>query len=425
MAIPKYNIKRDLTPKSKYGAYSVRLRVSSQSRRTDLHTGITLAEGQWKDGRVKSNCIINGFEGNILNDLLREQEEFVSTYFNNCALRSEPINLEELKKQFNYTFKNTDQARSEEFFYVMNSYIENTAQTKSWNSRYKDEWVRVMEGLRTYKSSTNWSSLSEAYMNGYLQFLSKTMLNEKIKKNLEKLREFLNWAKLKKYPVNDDFFLYKPKLQSSNKQVRYLTIEEVSKLIELDLSSRVALEQTRDFFIFQCFTALRYSDLQKLKKTNIIKKDECYYLDTLTKKDKDRINFRLAKPAVSIYLKYVDNDYDNGVLFPVLSNQKYNEHLKELGAAAEIEGVYVDYQCRLSKTTEVHSLRKDIQSHDARRTFVVTALNEGEELPTIALLTSHSDLKAMMPYILLHHKGKSKVIDAIDAAFDRTGEEQN
>lgn len=425
MAIAKYNIKRNLTPKSKYGAYSVRLRVSSQSRRTDLHTGITLADGQWKDGRIKSNCIINGIEGNLLNDLLREQEEFVSTYFNNCALRGEHINLEELKKQFNYTFKNTNEARSEEFFYVMNSYIENTAQTKSWNSRYKDEWMRVMEGLRTYKSSTNWSSLSEAYMNGYLQFLSKTMLNEKIKKNLEKLREFLNWAKLKKYPVNDDFFLYKPKLQSSNKQVRFLTIEEVSKLIELDLSSRVALEQTRDFFIFQCFTALRYSDLHKLKKTNIIKKDDCYYLDTLTKKDKDRINFRLAKPAVSIYLKYVDNDYDNGVLFPVLSNQKYNEHLKELGAAAEIEGVYVDYQCRLSETTEVHSLRKDIQSHDARRTFVVTALNEGEELPTIALLTSHSDLKAMMPYIILHHKGKSKVIDAIDAAFDRTGEEQN
>jgi integrase len=275
---------------------------------------------------------------------LREQEEFVSTYFNNCALRSEPINLEELKKQFNYTFKDTAEARSEEFFYVMNSYIENTAQTKSWNSRYKDEWVRVMEGLRTYKSSTNWSSLNEAYMNGYLQFLAKTMLNEKIKKNLEKLREFLNWAKLKKYPVNDDFFLYKPKLQSSHKEVRYLTIEEVSKLIGLDLSSRIALEQTRDFFIFQCFTALRYSDLQKLKKTNIIQEGDGYYLDTLTTKDKDRINFRLAKPAVAIYLKYIDYEYDNGVLFPILTNQKYNEHLKELGAVAEIEGEYVSLE---------------------------------------------------------------------------------
>ena len=423
MAIQKYSIKRDLTPPTKAGVSSVRLRVSSRCKRVDLHTGITLTDKQWKNDRVKQGCIVNGVESNLLNDLLREQEEFVSTYFNNCALRSEPINLEELKRQFNYTFKDTAESRSEEFFYVMNSYIENTAQTKSWNSRYKDEWVRVMEGLRTYKSSTNWSSLNEVYMNGYLQFLSKTMLNEKIKKNLEKLREFLNWAKLKKYPVNDDFFLYKPKLQSSHKEVRYLTIEEVSKLIKLDLSSRIALEQTRDFFIFQCFTALRYSDLQKLKKTNIIQEGDDYYLDTLTTKDKDRINFRLAKPAVAIYLKYIDYEYDNGVLFPILTNQKYNEHLKELGAVAEIEGEYVDYQCRLSETTEVHSLRKDIQSHDARRTFVVTALNEGEDVTTIALLTSHSDLNAMMPYIQLHNKGKGKVIDAIDAAFDRTDAE--
>ena len=168
---------------------------------------------------------------------------------------------------------------------------------------------------------------------------------------------------------------------------------------------------------------MRYSDLQKLKKTNIIQEGDDYYLDTLTTKDKDRINFRLAKPAVAIYLKYIYYEYDNGVLFPVLSNQKYNEHLKELGNVAQIEGEYVDYQCRLSETTEVRSLRKDIQGHDARRTFVVTALNEGEDVTTIALLTSHSDLKAMMPYIQLHNKGKSKVIDAIDAAFDRTDAE--
>mgnify|MGYP003310103967 CR=1 FL=1 len=113
----------------------------------------------------------------------------------------------------------------------------------------------------SYKSSTNWSSLSESYMNGYLQFLSQTMLNDKMKKNLEKIREFLNWAKLKKYPVNEDFFLYKPKLPSTDKAVRYLTIDEVSSLISLDLSANRSLEETRDYFIFQCFTALRYSDV--------------------------------------------------------------------------------------------------------------------------------------------------------------------
>jgi site-specific recombinase XerD len=255
-------------------------------------------------------------------------------------------------------------------------------------------------------------------MNDYLKFLARTMLNEKIDKNLEKVREFLKWAKLKKYPVNDDFFLYKPKLPSSHKEVRYLTTTEVSHLLELDLNNRIALEQTRDFFVFQCFTGLRYSDLQKLKRTNIIQEGEEYCLDILTKKDKDRIHYKLPKNAVSIYLKYAEFEYDDNALFPVLSNQKYNEHLKELGEIAGIEGEYVDYQCRLSEIEEVRSLRRDMQSHDARRTFVVMALNMGIDLNTIALLTSHSDLKAMRPYVQLNDKGKDKVIDAINAAFE-------
>ena len=185
----------------------------------------------------------------------------------------------------------------------------------------------------------------------------------------------------------------------------------------MDLSNRIALEQTRDFFVFQCFTGLRYSDLQKLKKSNVIQEGGEYCLDVLTQKDKDRVHYKLPKNAVLIYLKYEEFEYDDNALFPVLSNQKYNEHLKELGVMAEIEGEYVDYQCRLSEVEEVHSLRSDLQSHDARRTFVVIALNKGIDLTTIALLTSHSDLKAMRPYVQLNDKGKDRVIDAVNEEF--------
>jgi site-specific recombinase XerD len=396
----------------------VRLRVSAQSHRVDLHTGITLTPKQWGKDRVKQGCVVDGMDYNILNDSIRAQEDYIATYFRNCALRSELVDLENLKRQFNYAFKASPQMVSDDFFYVMQSYIDNTAQTKSWSARYKDEWERVMSGLHRFQPSTSWGSFTESYMNDYLKFLAKTMLNEKIDKNLEKVREFLKWAKLKKYPVNDDFFLYKPKLPSSHKEVRYLTTTEVSHLLELDLNNRIALEQTRDFFVFQCFTGLRYSDLQKLKRTNIIQEGEEYCLDILTKKDKDRIHYKLPKNAVSIYLKYAEFEYDDNALFPVLSNQKYNEHLKELGEIAGIEGEYVDYQCRLSEVEEVYSLRRDMQSHDARRTFVVMALNMGIDLNTIALLTSHSDLKAMRPYVQLNDKGKDKVIDAINAAFE-------
>ena len=154
------------------------------------------------------------------------------------------------------------------------------------------------------------------------------------------------------------------------------------------------------FFIFQCYTALRYSDLKQLRPCNIVKNDnDTYYIKLLTKKDKDRVCYRLAKRAIDIYKKYYIHTYDGGRLFPVLSNQKYNEHLKELGKFAGLTGEWIDYEYRLQEKIEVHTPKSDLSTHTARRTFVVTALNEGMKVEDIMKITSHSDFNAMKPYV--------------------------
>ena len=152
------------------------------------------------------------------------------------------------------------------------------------------------------------------------------------------------------------------------------------------------------FFVFQCFTALRYSDINRLKH--------------------DRIPFPLAKTATRIYKKYKDNLYDNGVVFPIISNQKYNDNLKKLGKLAELKGEWIDYQYKLDKVEEVKTPKTELTTHTARRTFVVTALNEGVELDLIAQINSHSDFDNMRPYIASTRKGKQKVIDALDSATE-------
>ena len=173
------------------------------------------------------------------------------------------------------------------------------------------------------------------------------------------------------------------------------------------------------FFVFQCFTALRYSDINRLKHDNIREiGDGKYEIDILRKKDKDRIPFPLAKTATRIYKKYKDNLYDNGVVFPIISYQKYNDHLKKLGKLAELKGEWIDYQYKLDKVEEVKTPKTELTSHTARRTFVVTALNEGVELDLIAQINSHSDFDNMRSYIASTRKGKQKVIDALDSATE-------
>ena len=137
----------------------------------------------------------------------------------------------------------------------------------------------------------------------------------------------------------------------------------------------------------------------------------------VTQKNKKRAEFPLTKMAQEIYLKHKDTPYPNDVAFPVISNQKYNEHLKTLGERAGLSGEWVDHQWRLDKEFEIRHPKKDLGTHVARRTFISTAINEGVSPELVALITSHSDLTEMAPYIGLSQNGAVKVTDAIDDAY--------
>ena len=415
----KYRISVGLGNTYKNGTRCVRIRVTYAGGRTDLHTKLSAEEKQWdsKKQRFKQGCIIDGVQFNILNATIDTYISFIDDYFNKASLREALPTLQELKQQFNYAYKQSGKSQTDEFFYVFDKYIETRSETRRWSKEYREMFVRTRQSLKAFKADIRFTDFSTETMNKYLSHLSNTMYNDKIAKVLSMLKEFLKYANQKNYPVNKEFFEYEPTLPQSKKAVRYLTTEELKTIISLELEQGGSMDMTRDFFVFQCFTALRYSDIKQLKHDNIRDVGEGKYeIDILTKKDKDRIPFPLSKVATRIYEKYKDNLYDNGVVFPVISNQKYNDHLKELGKLAQLQGEWIDYQYKLDKVEEVKTPKADLTSHTARRTFVVTALNEGVELDLIAQITSHSDVEVMRPYIASTRKGKQKVVDALDNA---------
>lgn len=402
----------------KNGVGSVRFRVSCQGSRVDLYTGIILAKSQWneKNKKVKQGCKVNKIPYNILNDNLLEMEEFISDYFNGVHVRKDSISLSDLKSRFNAKYKSSTKNQSEEFFYLLNNYIETTEVTRSWGREYRQEWRRVADSLRDYKPNLRFTDLTESVLNGYLKHLSATMYNDKINKNLQKLREFVMWAKSKKYPVHDDFITFNPRLKEANNDVQFIEVEELQTIINLPLENNPTMDLVRDLFVFQCFTALRFGDLKNLRKEDIYfnSKTQKYYIKLFTQKDKDVIHFPLATYAVDIYLKYKDIPYDNGKMFFVASNPKYNAHLKTLGKLAKIEGYWVNHRFRLDEEEEERTPRNSLTAHVPRRTFVSLTLNANVSDELVARITSHSDVKAMKPYIKVTEMGKAFVIETLE-----------
>ena len=417
MNYTKHNIKTSLVTIK--GKCYVRIRVSCLGKRLDLHTGISVVEEKWNfsKNRVKQGAVINREQYNVLNSTLDDMERFVDDYFTSCALRDADPNLVELKERFSKKYIKSNKSDSEEFFYLFSQYIETTGKTRKWGVSMKKYFSQLIKRLKAYKPNLKFSDLSEQFMNGFVEELSKTMYNDTIDKHISYLKQFVKWADNRNYGVNKEFFLYSPKLPKTEKQVRYLTIEELNAVRNCKLQAGGYLDRVRDFFVFQCCTGLRYSDIKQLKPTNIVERsDGGYDIRVLTEKDNDYITFKLSEIAKDIYLKYKGFQFDGGVLFPVISNQKFNKYLKELGEKAGLKGEWVDYKYRLGEKIELISPKSDLQNHTARRTFVVVAMNEGVSLELIAAITSHSDFNAMRPYIKANKKGTDIVIDAFDRA---------
>ena len=427
MLYTKHTINATLHPQSKKGKQFIRIRVSSLSARIDLYTGISINNSQWdrKKQQVKQGYVINNTTYNIINRTLEEYKSFIRNYFDECAMRDSRPSLTELKERFNKKYKMSGKAQSDEFFYLFDKYIEEKSKERGWGKDMKDVYSRLRMKIFTFQPNIKFSDLSISTMNHLLEYMSQTMYNDALSRMLTLFKSFVKWAQGRKYAINEEFFTFKPKLPKAKKDVRYLELDEINKIYEMDFPIDSALDRIRDMFIFQCYTALRFSDIKQLKHENIHfhTLNNTFSIDLLTEKDDDRINFPLSKRATAIYLKYKDRKYINGLVFPVISNQKYNDHLKELGKRANLQGEWIDYEYRLSEKILVKTPKENLSTHTARRTFIVTALNENVDITLIALITSHSDLKSMRPYITKNAKGAARVIAALDEA-DRKSKEK-
>lgn len=408
-----------LLPYSRTKNHMVRLRVTYSGKRIDIRTGIRVEPRFWDK---KTQIVKHGFryqeETDVtINAALISYIRFVNLYFIECERNfREPV-LTDLRDKFNYIYKHTGKLKTSEFFYLFEEFIKIKSGEKGWGQDMVDVYQRLLEKIRKFKSDIKFTDLDTQTLEGFKESLAKTMYNDSIKKHLSYLKSFIKWAKSKHYPVCEDYETYDPKLPKAHISVKYLTLDELDRIYNLKIEEGSALDQTHDAFIFQCYTALRYSDIKQLKPGNILRSKDGYIIRLLTEKDDDAIEFPLAKRAVAIYKKYYGRIYDGGRLFPILSNQKYNEHLKELGRAAGLKGEWVDYEYRLQEKIEIRTPKCDLVSHTARRTFIVTALNEGVSTDLIMLITSHSDYKAMTPYIKATMKGTGCVIAAIDKTY--------
>lgn len=163
----------------------------------------------------------------------------------------------------------------------------------------------------------------------------------------------------------------------------YLTRAELRQIYGHPLPDH--LERVRDAFVVAVFLGLRYGDWHKVCNSNLIdlgngKKALSIILD---KHPQPRVVVPCHPVVIEILNKY------NGVL-PVLSNQKMNSHLKEIGEAAGLTGSE-SKTIRKGRVIETkHSKFELLTCHVARNCFESSARRAGIPQRDIDLFTGHT-----------------------------------
>ncbi|MBD1365352.1 site-specific integrase [Mucilaginibacter sp. ZT4R22] len=177
----------------------------------------------------------------------------------------------------------------------------------------------------------------------------------------------------------DPFVKYKPKVKQVKRD--FLNTEELAAMATKKLASS-RTEQVRDIFLFCCYTGLAYADVKKLKRSEIVPGvDGGKWIATSRKKTNTASNIPLLPQAIELMDIYRDHPQcvNEGLLLPVLSNQKMNSYLKEIADACGIN--------------------KELTFHIARHTFATTVtLANGVSIESVSKMLGHTNIKTTQHY---------------------------
>lgn len=301
-------------------------------------------------------------------------------------------------------------SKESEFLQAYNTFTREIGFQNSWTDATYKKFTTLKNHLLAFNKEISFSALNEDGLNMFVAYLrdDADLRNSTIKKQIGFLKWFLRWANAKGYNDIRDFEIFSPKLKDTEKKVIFLEWDELMKVYNFKFpENKKYLERVRDVFCFCCFTSLRYSDVANLKWHNV---SEDYIMIT-TVKTADTLKIELNDYSKAIIEKYRGYSFPNDIVLPVITNQKMNEYIKQVGYVCEINTpINITYYKGNERIDEVYPKYQLLGTHSGRRTFICNALMLGISPEVVMKWTGHSDYKSMKPYIDIADSAKQKAM---------------
>ena len=340
-----------------------------------------------------------------LDNILTDAKNVFRQYQNDNKHTEPTINI--LRDLLNKEFKKQTNEKQKNLFWFIEKYL-NESKTRFNDKTQKltspntiRVYNRCYDILKEYsqkkKVKIDFDTIDLDFYHDFREYLTKDhqFAQNTIGKHIKTLKTFLSDATEQGYNTHLKFKSKRFKVLTEAVESIYLNERELDQLYKLDLSKNERLDKVRDLFIIGCWTGLRFSDFNNIRKKNIVGDN----IRIKTKKTGEDVVIPIHKTILSIMKKY-EGQYSNS-LPPSISNQKMNNYLKEVGKMVkdlndDISITQTKGGLTISKNFKKYEL---LTTHTARRSMATNLYLDKVPSYSIMKITGHKTEAAFLKYI--------------------------
>lgn len=331
--------------------------------------------------RVRRNSITNHFQDNSTIDAYENRARaIIQEYKDKCK----PLTLDEFRRRFL-----VDKDYDRDSFYAFCIKEIKYLQKSNFSADTIRGYTSYVSKLKAWKPKLSFSDINDKLireLNIYMIRELENMENTR-QKLFAFIKSMLNRAIVQ--GIIDELPLKEASPAKKRQGKReFLTLKELQQLEAL-LHKPLKKYQRKvlKYFLFTCYTGLRYQDLKDLRFSNIVEIDGKLSIRLFMHKTKDEVIFNLPSQAIKLLPeKFADSQR----VFNVNSDQVTNRYIKELLIPAKIG--------------------KRISMHCARHTFATLAASAGIPPATVQKILGHRQLTTTMIYYHIVDQVKSEAI---------------
>lgn len=359
---------------NKNGLNPVYLRAYLHGKKMEIATSVVLLKDDWSQARQRvkrknrahenHNAILEAFEKKALKYIL-----------DNFVHDDTPLTLRQFKDHILSIGKTGDSFTD----YIFNYLNENKSRLRleSWWS-YKSQITKLLK----FRKHISFADLTEKFINDYQHYMLNTLNNNEntVSKSLRSLRTFINIGMRYGYIKNNPFKYITIKKVDGKRD--FLSAEELNKLSNIYFSDSIVDIKEKEilrYFLFSCYTGLRYSDLKSLKTSAINSNN----IQLNMHKTSYLVNIPLSNKAHQLLNSEKISNSD--LIFKVYCNKVTNRILKQMGVS--------------------YGIPKKLTCHVARHTFATVSITLGIPIEVVSKLLGHTNLKTTQVY--------AKIVDSV------------